>query len=132
MPELSEPATLERDERTTVSASHPDVPPSPSRGRSHSSKWWVISNFGYLVVWWVVVIGYYVVINSIRDRDHRGLIDLQMISDGWYAILASALIGAFYVNRFRLRWFLMSIVLAMLILVLMLLVLGTLKSLMNP
>jgi hypothetical protein len=44
-------------------------------------------------------------------------------------ILVSGLIGAFYANRSRPLWFLISIVLAMLIL--MLLGLGTLKNMMN-
>ena len=131
MPELPGKSTLERSKTTEDSASPPDASPSPRRDRTHNSEWWVIPNFSYLLIWWVVVIGYYVVFNSISGRDHKGLIDLDMISDGWYVILASGLIGAFYAKRFRLLWFLISIVLAMLILLLMLLGLGTLKNLMN-
>ena len=132
MPELPGKSTLERSKTTEDSASPPDASPSPRRDGTHHSEWWVIPNFSYLLLWWVVVIGYYVVFNSISGRDHKSLIDLDMISDGWYVILASGLIGAFYAKRFRLLWFLISIVLAMLILLLMLLGLGTLKNLMNP
>jgi hypothetical protein len=109
-----------------------DVSPSSGRDRSRNSEWWRIPNFSYLLIWWVVVIGYYVVLNSISGRDHKGMIDLEMVSDGWYMIMACGLIGAFYTKRFRLLWFLISIVLAMLILLLMLLGLGAFKNLMNP
>ncbi len=132
MPELPGKSTLERSKTTEDSASPPEASPSPGRDRTRDAKWWVIPNFSYLLLWWVVVIGYYVVFSSISGRDHKGLIDLEMISGGWYVILASGLIGAFYAKRFRLIWFLISIVLAMLILLLMLLGLGTLKNLMNP
>ena len=101
------------------------------RDRPDDSGWWVIPDFSYLLVWWMAVIGFYVVFSSILGRYHNGLVDPETISDGWYAILASGLIGAFYAKRFRPLWFLISIVLAMLILLLMLLGLGTLKNLMN-
>jgi hypothetical protein len=131
MPELPSKSTLERSKATEDSASPPDALPPPSRDRTHNSEWWVIPDFSYLLIWWVVVIGYYVVFNSISGRDHKGLIDLEMITDGWYVILASGLIGAFYAKRSRPLWFLISIVLAMLIMLLMLLGIGTLKNLMN-
>jgi hypothetical protein len=132
LPELPHESTLERSKSTEDSASPADVSPSPGRDRNHNPEWWRVPNFGYLLIWWVAVIGYYVVFNSISSRGHKGLIDLAMISDGWYAILACGLIGAFYTKRFRLLWFLISIVLAMLILLLMLLGLGVLMDLMNP
>ena len=78
------------------------------------------------------MIGYYVVFNTLSGRDHRGLIDMQMISDGWYVILASAVIGALYAKRLEILWFLISMVHAMLILLAMLLCLGALKTLMDP
>ncbi len=65
-------------------------------------------------------------------RDHKGLIDVEMIYDGWYVIVASGVIGALYAKRRRILWFLISIVLAMLMLLLMLLGLGALKTLMFP
>jgi len=102
------------------------------RDRTDNPHWWVIPNFNHLLIWWVVIIGYYVVFNSISGRHHKGLIDPEMVSEGWYVILASGLIGALYAKRFRPLWFLISIVLAMLILLLMLLGLGTLMALMNP
>jgi len=132
MPELPDKSALERSKTTQNGASRPDAPPSPGRDPTRSPQWWAIPNFGYLLIWWVVIIGYYVVFNSISARDHNSLIDPEMISDGWYAILASGIIGAFYATRFRLLWFLISIVLAALMLLLMLLGLGTLKNLMNP
>ncbi len=113
------------------SASSPDASPPATRGRTHDSKWWEIPNFGSLVIWWVVVIGYYLVFNSISGRYHDRLIDPEMVTQGWYAILISGIIGAFYAKRFRPLWFLISVVLAMLILLLMLLGLGSLKDLMN-
>jgi hypothetical protein len=132
MPELPDKSTPERSKTAQNGASLPDASPSPSRDRSRKSEWRVIPNFGYLLIWWVAVIGFYVVFNSISGRYHKGLIDPEMISDGWYVILASGLIGAFFATRFRLLWFLISIVLATLILLLLLLALGTLKNLMNP
>ena len=131
MPELPGKSTLERSKTRENGASPPDASPPPGGGQSRNSQWWVIPDFGYLVIWWVAVIGYYVVFNSISGRDHIGLIDPEMISGGWYVILISGLIGAFYAKRSRPLWFLISIVLAMLILLLMLLGLGALKNLTN-
>jgi amino acid transporter len=132
MPELPGKSTPERSKATTDSARPPAGAPSPGRDRTHNPEWWVVPHFGYLLVWWVVIIGYYVVFSSIPGREHKGLVDPEMISDGWYAILTSGLVGAFYATRFRLLWFLLSMVLALLILLLMLLGLGSLKNLMNP
>lgn len=123
--------THETSNTAKSGASPPDAAPSTEHDRTSTSQWWVIPNFSYLLVWWVVIIGYYVVISSIPGREHKALIDPEMLSGAWYAILASGLIGAFYAKRFRLIWFLISIVLALLILLLMLLGLGTLKNLMN-
>jgi hypothetical protein len=95
-------------------------------------RWWQFPNFNHLLIWWVVMIGYYVVFNTLSGRDHRGLIDMEMIIDGWYVILASAVIGTLYAKRLKILWFLISAVLAMLILVLMLACLGALKALMVP
>lgn len=91
----------------------------------------MIPNFRYLLLWWVALLGYYVVFNSISGRFHKDLIDLEAVSDAWYAILASGLIGVFFAKRSRLLWFLLSVVLATLILLAMLLTLGTLKRWMN-
>ena len=132
MPELPDKSTPERSKTAQNGASLPDASPSPSRDRRRKPEGWVIPNFGYLLIWWVAVIGFYGVFNSISGRYHKGLIDPEMISDGWYVILASGLIGAFFATRFRLLWFLISIVLSTLILLLLLLALGTLKNLMNP
>lgn len=125
-------STLERNKPPADSAWSANASSSSRRDRSHNSKWWAISNFSQLLLWWVVAIGFYVVFDSISGRYHKGLIDLAIVSDGWYVVLASGLIGALYVKRFRLLWFVISIVLATLILLLMLLGLGALKNLMNP
>ena len=101
-------------------------------GGTRKSVWWALPNFSHLLIWWVVMIGYYVVFNTLSGRDHKGLIDVEMIYDGWYVIAASGVIGALYAKRRKILWFLISIVLAMLILLLMLLALGTLKNLMHP
>ena len=65
-------------------------------------------------------------------RYYKSLIDVEMMVEGWYVILASGAIGALYAKKLRMLWFLISIVLAMLILLLMLLGLGALETLMNP
>ena len=101
-------------------------------GEHQDSDWWVLPNFSHLLIWWVVMIGYYVVFNTLSGRYHKGLIDVDMIVEGWYVILASGAIGALYAKKLRILWFLISIVLAMLILLLMLLCLGALKALMYP
>jgi hypothetical protein len=124
-------STLERSKTAENSASPPDASPSRKRDRTHNPEWWAIPNFSHLLIWWVVVIGYYVVFSSISSRYRKDLIDLEMISNGWHVILASGLIGALYAKQLRLVWFLISILLAMLLLLLMLLGLGTLKNVMN-
>jgi hypothetical protein len=63
---------------------------------------------------------------------YKGLADVKMISDGWYASLASGLIGAFSAKRFRLLWFLISIVVALLILLAMLVGLSAVRNLIDP
>lgn len=113
-------------------ASRSDTSQSPRDGSTRNSGWWLLPNFNHLLIWWVVMIGYYVVFNTLSGRYHEGLIDMEMISDGWYVILASAVIGALYAKRLKILWFLISMVLAMLILLLMLLCLGALKTLMVP
>lgn len=105
---------------------------APRGVRTPGSEWWVLPNFSHLLIWWVVMIGYYVVFNTLSGRDHKGLIDMEMIYDGWYVIAASGVVGALYAKRRRILWFLVSIVLAMLMLLLMLLGLGALKMLMSP
>ncbi len=110
--------------------SRPDV--SRKSGGTRKSVWWALPNFSHLLIWWVVMIGYYVVFNTLSGRYYKGLIDVEMIVEGWYVILASGAIGALYAKKRRMLWFLISIVLAMLILLLMLLCLGALKTLMNP
>ncbi len=104
---------------------------TPERDPTGNPHWWVIPNFGYLLIWWVVIIGFYVSFHSLSGRYHKGLIDPELIADGWYVVLASGLIGALYARRLRPLWFVISTVLAMLILLLMLLGLGILVSLMN-
>jgi hypothetical protein len=91
-----------------------------------------MSDFSYLLIWWVVIIGYYVDFSYISGRAQRGQSELEMISGARNAIPVSGLIGAFYAKRFRLLWLLISIVLATLILLRRLLGLGALKNLMNP
>ena len=108
----------------------PDV--ARKGGGTRKSVWWALPNFSHLLIWWVVMIGYYVVFNTLSGRYYKGLIDVEMIAEGWYVILASGAIGALYAKQLRILWFLVSIVLAMLILLLMLLCLGALKTLMNP
>lgn len=110
--------------------SRPDVP--RKGGGARISVWWALPNFSHLVIWWVVMIGYCVVFNTLSGRYYKGRIDVEMIVEGWYVILASGVIGALYAKKRRILWFLVSIVLAMLILLLMLLCLGALKTLMNP
>lgn len=78
------------------------------------------------------MIGYYVVFNTLSGRYYKGLIDVEMIVEGWYVILASGGIGALYAKKLRILWFLISIVVATLILLLMLVCLGALKTLMYP
>lgn len=112
-------------------ASSPDASPPAARGRTGDSAWWEVPNFGSLVIWWVVVMGYYLVFTSISGRYHDRVIDPEMLTQGWYAILISGVIGAFYAKRFRPLWFLISVVLAALILLVMLLGLGGLQDLMN-
>ena len=131
MPEPPGNSSLERSKPAEGGAAPLDASPSPGGDRTGKPRWWVMPNFSYLIVWWVALIGYYVAFSSIPGREHPGLIDPEMIYDGWYAILASGLIGAFYAKRFRLLWFLLSIALAALILLLMLLGLGALRNLMN-
>ena len=113
-------------------ASLSDSSLSPRNGLTRNSGRWLPPNFNHLLIWWVVMIGYYVAFNTLSGRYHKGLIDMEMISDGWYVILASAVIGALYAKRLRILWFLISTVLAMLILLAMLLCLGALKTLMVP
>jgi len=113
-------------------ASLSDASPSPRDGRTRNSGWRLLPNFNHLLIWWVVMIGYYVVFNTLSGRYHKGLIDMEMISDGWYVILASAVIGALYAKRLKILWFLISMALATLILLAMLLCLGALKTLMVP
>ena len=132
MPEWPGKSARERSKITQDSASPLDASPSHRRDLTYNSQWWVIPNFSHLVIWWIVIIGYYVVFNSITGRYYKGLIDLEMVSDGWYVILASGIIGALYAKQLRPVWFLISIVLAILILLLMLLGFGILKILMNP
>jgi hypothetical protein len=132
MSELPGTSAAEPRNKTEPGATPPVSPPMPARDQADKPEWWAIQNFSHLVIWWVVVIGYYVVFNSLSGRYHRGLIDWDMVSDGWYVILASGVIGALYAKRLRPVWFLISIALAMIILLLMLLGLGTLKTLMNP
>lgn len=112
-------------------ASSPDTSPPATRGGTGDSAWWQVPNFGSLVIWWVVVMGYYLVFTSIPGRYHDRVIDPEMLTQGWFAILLSGVIGAFYAQRFRLLWFLISAVLAALILLVMLLGLGGLQDLMN-
>ena len=130
MPELPGKSPTETSKAPEDGASIPDA--SLRSGRSGYSGWWLLPNFSHLLIWWVVMIGYYVVFNSLSGRYHKGLIDMDMISDGWYVILASGVVGALYAKRLRILWFLISTVLAMLILLLMLLCLGALKNLMVP
>ncbi len=103
----------------------------PADGKIDKAQWWRVPNLGYLLVWWVIIVGCYAVFDSISGRYHEGGIDLQKILAGWSAILVSGIIGAFYAKRFRLLWFAISIVAAVLLLLLMLLGLETLKSLIN-
>jgi hypothetical protein len=132
MPELPDKSTLENGKTAVDRPSPSDAPSSFERDRNQNSKWWIIPNFSYLLVWWILVIGYYVVLSSIAGREHKGPINLEMISGAGYAILASGLIGALFAKRFRMLWFLISIALSTLVLVLMLLGLGTLRNMMNP
>ena len=131
MPALPAKSPLESRDAAADSAAPAAAPPASRRERSYKSRWWAIPNFRYLLLWWVAVLGYYVVLNSISGRYHKDLIDLDAASDAWFAILASGLIGAFYAKRSRPLWFLISVVLATLILLVMLLALGTLKRWMN-
>ena len=110
----------------------PEIRNPPNDGENQESGGWWLPNFSHLLIWWVVMIGYYVVFNTLSGRYHQGLIDMEMIYDGWYVILASGVIGALYAKQFRILWFLVSILLAMLILLLMLACLGALKTLMAP
>jgi hypothetical protein len=108
----------------------PPASPSPPDGQTR--RWWMLANFSHLVIWWVVMIGYYVVFNTLSGRYHKGLIDVEMLYDGWYVIAASGVVGALYAKQRRFLWFLISIALAMLMLLAMLLCLGALKTLMSP
>ena len=112
--------------------STPEITTPPADGGTRKSVWWALPNVSHLLIWWVVMIGYYVVFNTLSGRYYKGLIDLEMIAEGWYVILASGAIGALYAKKLRILWFLVSVLLAMLILLLMLLCLGALKTLMNP
>ena len=132
MPALSGKSPPETGKTPADGASLSGASPSPRDGRTRNSGWWLPPNFNHLLIWWVVMIGYYVAFNTLSGRYHKGLIDMEMISDGWYVILASAVIGALYAKRLRILWFLISTVLAMLILLAMLLCLGALKTLMGP
>jgi hypothetical protein len=107
-----------------------EAPFRPSKERQPG--WWTITNFSYLMIWWIMFAGYYVVFNTLTGRYQKALIDPDMIYEGWYVILASGIVGALYARRLRTIWFLISVVLSSLILLLMLLCLGTLKVLMNP
>lgn len=109
-----------------------DADAGPTGARSGGQFWWVIPNFSHLVIWWLVIIGYYVVFNSLSVRYHKGLIDAEMVVEGWYVILASGAIGALYAKKLKMLWFLISLALALLMLLAMLLCLGALKALMSP
>jgi len=89
----------------------------------------MIPDLPYLLLWWVVIVAFYAVLNFIMGRYHQGLIDLDTQADGWYVILACGLIGALYAKGLRSLWFTLSIALAALILMLMLLGPGTLVNL---
>lgn len=132
MPELPGKSPPETGKAPQEDAALSDASPSAADGRTGISGWWLPPNFNHLLIWWVVMIGYYVVFNTLSGRYHKGLIDIDMITDGWYVILASAVIGALYAKRLRLLWFLISAVLALLILLAMLLCLGALKTVMAP
>ena len=112
--------------------STPEIRNPPEDAGTQESVWWVLPNFSHLLIWWVVMIGYYVVFNTLSGRYYKGLIDVEMIVEGWYVILASGAIGALYAKKLRILWFLISIAVATLILLAMLLCLGALKTLMNP
>ena len=107
------------------------MPATPRVGRMDKARWWRVPNFGYLLVWWVAIVGCYVVFESISDRYHEGAIDLQKLMDAWPVIMVNGIIGAFYAKRSRLLWFAIPIVAAVLLLLLMLLGLEALKSLIN-
>jgi len=132
MPESPGKSPAETSRTPEDGASLTDASPSPRDGRTRNSPWWLPPNFNHLLIWWVVMIGYYVVFNTLSGRYHKGLIDREMIFDGWYVILASAVIGALYAKRLKILWFLISAALAMLILLAMLLCLGALKTVMAP
>jgi hypothetical protein len=132
MPEFPDKSTLENGNSAVNNPSPSDAPSSSGRDRNGNSKWWVIPNFRYLLIWWILIIGYYVALSSIAGREHKGPINLEMISSAGYAILASGLIGALFAKRLRMLWFLISIALSTLILLLMFLGLGTFRNMMNP
>ena len=131
MPALTDTAASERSKVTKKSASPADAVPRPRGGQIDKAQWWRVPNFGYLLVWWVAIVGYYVVFDSISGRYHEGGVDLQMILGGWSAILISGIIGAFYAKRSKLLWFAISIVVAVLLLLLMLLLLQLLMLLLD-
>ncbi len=132
MPELPDASMPEKPQTTKDAGSPIDDPPSPGQGRTVNPKWWAVPNFTHLVIWWIVLIGYYAAFNSISGRYHKGLIDPDLLSGSWYVILASGLIGAIYARQARRLWFLISLVLSALILLLVMIGLGALKFLLNP
>lgn len=131
MPEQTGKSSADGSKTSEDTAPPPHVSSSAAHDRTQELEWWRIPNFPYLLVWWLAVIGYYVVFDSISGRYHKNLIDLELISDARYVIFASGLIGALYAKRFRILWFLISIVLGTLILLLMVLGLGTFRTMTN-
>jgi hypothetical protein len=83
-------------------------------------EWWQIPNFRHLLMWWLVIAGFYAISLALKSRYWNAFLSLDNLAGAWWVIVINAVFGAAFARRERVFWFAASALIALLLLALML------------
>jgi hypothetical protein len=83
-------------------------------------EWWQIPNFRHLLVWWLVIAGFYAIALALKSRYWIAFLSLDNLAGAWWVVAINAVFGAAFARRKRVFWFAASGLIALPLLALML------------
>ena len=94
-------------------------------------QWWHIPNSRYLLMWWLVVAGFYAITLALKSRYWNAFLSLDNLVGGWWVVAINATFGAAFARRARVFWFASSGLFAMLLLTMILFLADLLATLLQ-